>query len=516
MFLNISTITTQPDVRDQLDDIQVQANYLALREQGFSREDARRHAKLNLADRSLRRLEQQYKEQGVTALIDQRKLAKVPALPLTPEVEDIGLSLWFALPAATDSLLEQRIVARCQQQDLVPPTRRQYKRFLDARTPEEIALRQHKRKELESKFHPVTKIEEVAGRLQLCQVDTQKLDIWVKIWEAEKWVAIRPSLQALLDVGTRVLQGALLLPSSATAWSTLTLLRQAISAKVQTGWPMAGLFKMLQTDNGTEYKNRWVYAACEALRIELCFDPPGYPNNKGKVERFFLTLDQGLLRGLPGHTKAIGTTAPAAHRRLAELLTFDQLNTCLLNWIVDTYHHRLHTSLATTPYECWQQEVTPIIIPARASLNLDLVSGERLHTVSNQGVRWQHTGKTAIFWAPELIPLIGKSVRIFYDPSQPAQLEILDPETGNLLCLAQRMGGSDAVFGLTEVKQERRAAKAQQVKRVKGLRKTGHAHLQALLPAVSHTPATPSRAGDKQVKDAEYEQYLQRRLREEF
>ena len=379
-----------------------------------------------------------------------------------------------------------------------------------------MAVRQHKRKDLASKFLPVTKITEATARNQIWQIDTQQLDIWVKYRYHNQWFVIRPFLQAVIDVATRAFMGQLLLPSAATAWSTLTLLRQAILTKPQAGWPMAGLCQTLEADNGAENKNTWVQQACAALQITNLFDPPGYPNNKGKMERVFRTFNDGLMRGLPGHIKTIGVSETAACHHIADLLTFEQLARQLTSSTVDHYHHRLHASLQTAPFERWQQETTPLIIPTLPTLNLALVSGDRLRKVSNQGLRWQQTGRTTIFWAAELVPMIAQSVRVFYDPSQPAQIEVLHPTTGALLCLAERMGQPDSIYTIDEVKHARRSARAHSVKQVKQLRKTGSQHLQLLLyltpPAA---PAAPPPSPSTQ-QERELEQFLQRQSREEF
>lgn len=516
MFDNISSLPEHPDVIAQIDAVQVQTKYLTLRRQGFSLDEARQQTKLNLSDRSLRRLEQQVREEGISALIDLRKLSKGPAAPLTPEVEEISLSLWMKLPAAPDSLLLQRIVERCQQRSLPPPTKRQFKRFLAERSPAEITERQKNRKKQESQFHPVIKIEEVAARNQLWQTDTQFLDIWVKLWCVNDWIVFRPYLQATLDAASRCFTGGLLLPSPATAWSTLTLLRQAIYRKLYEGWPMAGLFHMLEMDNGAENKNKIVACALKAISIKSLFDFPYYPNSKGKMERVFRTIDQGVLRGLPGHIKAIGVTPEAARRCIGDLLTFEQLEAILLNWIIKTYHHRRHSTLQMTPYECWQQDAAPLIIPSLSSLNLALVSGVKTHQVSNQGIRWQQAGMTTIFWAPELIPLIGQPVKIFYDPSKPTQIEILHPQTGDLICLAKAMGGDDDTYSLDDVKQARRADRAQQVKQAKKLRKSGKAHLQAILNLAPPAQPDPPKAAPSNPLVLELEHFFQQKSREEF
>ena len=105
MSTNTILSPDSPAVLAQTKQIQQQLHFLALREQGHLRPAARQLAELNLSDRSLRRLERQYKDEGFSALLDGRKLPKDQMPLLSPVIEEIILSLWYALPAAPNSLL---------------------------------------------------------------------------------------------------------------------------------------------------------------------------------------------------------------------------------------------------------------------------------------------------------------------------------------------------------------------------------------------------------------------------
>jgi transposase InsO family protein len=68
------------------------------------------------------------------------------------------------------------------------------------------------------------------------------------------------------------------------------------------------------------------------LKIRLVFSTPGVPRGRGRVERFFSTIDQMFLCTLPGFKSSGG-------KRRLTLAEFDVL---LREFILDIYHERLH------------------------------------------------------------------------------------------------------------------------------------------------------------------------------
>ena len=91
-------------------------------------------------------------------------------------------------------------------------------------------------------------------------------------------------------------------------------------------------------DNGKVYSCKSFTLACSQLGIQKIHSAPYHPQSKGKVERFFRHLREGLLNEFDN---------------LAEPLPLDRLNRILVAF-VDRYHDRLHSSIKTTPRERYQ------------------------------------------------------------------------------------------------------------------------------------------------------------------
>lgn len=74
------------------------------------------------------------------------------------------------------------------------------------------------------------------------------------------------------------------------------------------------------------------------LKINLVFSTVGVPRGRGKIERFFSTINQLFLQDLPGYIENQNSNA---------LLTLKELDDKLSNFIIYTYHYRVHGTTKT-------------------------------------------------------------------------------------------------------------------------------------------------------------------------
>lgn len=136
----------------------------------------------------------------------------------------------------------------------------------------------------------------------------------------------RAILFCIVDDHSRLVVGA----RFAHAESTVRLeavLRCALQAR---GIPCA-----LYVDNGAPYASRQLARICAVLGIRLIHSAPGRPQGRGKIERFFRTLREGMLVELQG----VG-------RPPADLPELERL---LQAWIERVYHQRVHSETKMTP-----------------------------------------------------------------------------------------------------------------------------------------------------------------------
>nr|WP_244306177.1 AAA family ATPase [Bacillus cereus] len=82
--------------------------------------------------------------------------------------------------------------------------------------------------------------------------------------------------------------------------------------------------------------------------MELSFSRVGVPRGRGKVERFFRTINTMFLQELPGFIK---------NKKTIKLLTLEDLITRFHDWLLTTYHNKVHSTIKQKPIEMWNQSV---------------------------------------------------------------------------------------------------------------------------------------------------------------
>lgn len=164
-----------------------------------------------------------------------------------------------------------------------------------------------------------------------------------------------------------------------------------------------GLPRKLYVDHGPCFRSQKLKYACASLGIALVYATPYSPAGKGKIERLWKTIRMQVLPLLP------------------EVITLEQLNESLWEWIDKEYHLRVHGSTRQQPLKRYLQHIE-MIRPAPKGLReyfrksvLRKVDKDR--TVSLSG---------RLYEAP--LGLIDKRVRLLYDEQDPQRIEVVYEE----------------------------------------------------------------------------------------
>ena len=121
--------------------------------------------------------------------------------------------------------------------------------------------------------------------------------------------------------------------------------RRLAGDKEDARWKVCGIPEVLYTDNGSDFTSRHLEQVSADLNIRLVFSTPGVPRGRGRVERFFSTIDQMFLCTLPGFKSSGGKSR----------LTLAEFDVLLREFILDTYHERLHGETGVAPIRRWEQ-----------------------------------------------------------------------------------------------------------------------------------------------------------------
>jgi putative transposase len=142
---------------------------------------------------------------------------------------------------------------------------------------------------------------------------------------------IQTRLFALLDDCSRLIPHAQYYDSE-KLWCFLDCLRHGLARR---GFP-----EKLYTDQGKVFTSHHLQIVCANLGVRLCHARPFSAWSKGKMERWFRTLQMDF----------------EARLIIEPVHTFEELNVRLWRWIESEYHQRPHSALAgQTPAERFTQ-----------------------------------------------------------------------------------------------------------------------------------------------------------------
>ncbi len=159
-----------------------------------------------------------------------------------------------------------------------------------------------------------------------------------------------------------------------------------------------GLPVKLYVDNGSAFRSRHLEYTAASLGIALLHARPYQPQGKGKIERFFRTVQTQFLPGFKGTTLA-------------------EINEAFALWLEEQYHRRQHSSTGQSPLDRFTRQMHCL---RAAPENLQ----DYFRTTVRRRVNKDRSVvvNRRLYEAP--VALIGKRVEILYHEDAPEQVEI--------------------------------------------------------------------------------------------
>lgn len=213
---------------------------------------------------------------------------------------------------------------------------------------------------------------------EIWQADHTPLDILVL---NEKGNPERTWLTIISDDYSRAVAGYFSTFENPSAINTSLVLHQAIWRKSNPDWQICGIPEMFYTDHGSDFTSNHLEQVAIDLKINLVFSAIGVPRGRGKIERFFLTINQLFLQDLPGYL---------GNQTTSSLLPLKELDEKLFNFIIYNYHHRVHGTTKKEPIQAWNNSgFLPNIPASLESLDLLLLNLAKPRKVHSDGIHFQ-------------------------------------------------------------------------------------------------------------------------------
>jgi putative transposase len=433
-----------------------------------------------LSVRTLRRWVQQYRAHGLAGLSKAPRKDQGHRRSVTPELQHVIEGLALQKPRRTIANIHRETVRISRERHWTPPSYSTVKRIVQKIDPQLTTLAHEGSKAYQEAFDLIYRHQTSAPN-EVWQADHSLLPIVVL---NEQGKPAKPWLTIILDDYSRAVAGYSLGFASPNAQQTALILHQAIWRKADPRWHLCGIPAQFYTDNGSDFISSHLEQVAADLKMALVFSWPGHPRGRGKIERFFRTVEQCLLPQLPGFVESQGKTA-GAH------LSLTALDTHFQTWLLEDYHQRQHSETKMAPLQRWEAGgFLPRMPESLEQLDLLLLHVAKGRRIQQDGIHFQ--GQR--YFDLTLAAYVGEDVTIRYDPRDLAVIRVFYKE--RFLCRAVCNEFAGTQVSLKEVIQARR----EQRKRVRQGIKERLSVLEQLQAVKQPEPSSPTNRPASQLK----------------
>jgi putative transposase len=209
------------------------------------------------------------------------------------------------------------------------------------------------------------------------------------------WAKSRPWIVAAICTLTRMIVG-FYITFEAPSWeSVMHCLRHMVLPKkidpsygIQSPYPCFGLCEILKMDNERAFRSRSMEMAAGALGFVCDYGPAGQSRLRGKIERFFRTMNEGAVGFVPGKSFSNPRQRGEYPSEAKATYTYKQVVKHMTIWIADVYHNTPHGGLiGMTPLQKWEATKELGVKMADQVEDLDAVLAMTIErTVQREGV----------------------------------------------------------------------------------------------------------------------------------
>ena len=410
-------------------------------EEGVSLVALARHA--SVTDRTLRRWVQRYQRDGIEGLVRKPRAEKHRSSVLSVPLRELAEGLALETPRRSIKTIHRLVCEVAQKLGQRSPSYSTVYHWVSSMNPA-MRMLAHEGSKTYSETYDLLYRREATSPNELWQADHTLLDIWV--WD-ESDQPVRPWLSVIIDDYSRAIPGFFLSVHAPSSIQTALALRQGIWRKTEPHWPICGIPQVLYTDHGSDFTSQHIEQVCADLKIQMKFSIPGKPRGRGRIERFFETINQRLLCTLPGYSPAGSTDKKPG-------LTLPELEQALRVFLLAHYHQEPHSATGVTPLQRWQEHgFLPQLPASLEQLDLLLLTVAKARRVQQDGIRFQ----SLRYIDPLLAAYVGESVTVRYDPRDMAEIRVFYQHRFLCRAVCQELAGE--TVSLKDILRARRQRK---------------------------------------------------------
>jgi putative transposase len=390
--------------------------------------------------RTAHRLVSEYRRAGLAALVRKRRADRGERRAVSVNLKEAIEGLALQKPPLPVAALYRKVLKLSSDLGERSPSYGTVFNILRSLPADLVTLAHEGTKAYSNTFELVQR-REAASPNAIWQADHTPLDILLVRPDGD---AAKPWLTVVLDDYSRAVAGYFLSFEAPSALHTSLALRQAIWRKEDSRWTACGIPNVLYIDHGSDFTSRHLEQVSADLKIQLVFSLPGKPRGRGRIERFFLTVNEMFLCELDGYAPAGGAV------RGKPALTLAEFDTKLRTFFLDVYHRREHAETKTPPAKRWETNgFLPRMPYSLEQLDLLLIQVAKARQVRVDGIHFQ----SLRYISTTLAAYVGETVTLRFDPRDMAEIRVFHGD--RFLCQAVCPELAGATIPLREILRAR-------------------------------------------------------------
>ena len=358
--------------------------------------------------RTLQRWVAGYKRNGLPGLLRKERVDRGGRRTISPRLREAVEGLALEKPPLPLSSVHRQV---CQFAEIIgePPPSYWVVRDIALSLPKDLQTLAQRGPRRFGELYDLVHRRDASKPNAVWQADHAQLDILLL---RDHSGPARPWLTAVIDDYSRAVAGYYLSFDPPSVLRTSLALRQGIWRKFEPHWQICGIPDVLYTDNGADFTSKHLEQVAIDLKMRLVFSTPGKPQGRGKIERFFRTVNEMFLCDLEGYTR---------RARRKPTLSLSQFEEQFRSFLVEVYHRTPAADSEMSPSAKWEDGgFLPRMPESLEQLDMLLIEEIRPRRVRRDGIHFQGFRYLSL----TLAAYVGEDVMIRYDPRDMAEIRV--------------------------------------------------------------------------------------------